>query len=46
MKKYLNKSGNSGVRYYEIGKDYIKVLFVQSDKFYIYNYIKPGKEHV
>lgn len=46
MKKYLNRSGNSGVTYYEIGKDYIKVLFIDMDKTYLYNYIKPGKVHV
>jgi hypothetical protein len=46
MKKYLNRSGKSGVKYYEIGKDYIKVWFIHADKSYLYNYIKPGKEHV
>ena len=46
MKKYHNKAGNSGVTAYEIGKDYIKVWFVGHEDPYIYNYVKPGKEHV
>ena len=46
MKKYLNISGNSGVNYYQIGKDYIRIWFIQTDKSYLYNYTKPGKEHV
>jgi hypothetical protein len=46
MKKYLNKSGKSGVRFYETGKDYIKILFVKESKSYLYNYVKPGKTHV
>jgi hypothetical protein len=45
MKKYLNKSEKSGIEYYVIGSNYIKVWFC-TGKSYLYNYIKPGKEHV
>jgi hypothetical protein len=46
MKRYLNRSGNSGVTYYKIGKDHILVWFIHADKPYLYNYDRPGKEHV
>jgi hypothetical protein len=46
------KSGeeNTGVSHYSSGKDYIILKFMQpttEDKqMYLYNYEKPGKEHV
>ncbi|HVD96947.1 MAG TPA: hypothetical protein VNB90_02005 [Cytophagaceae bacterium] len=46
MKKYPNRSGVSGVRGYETGKDYIRVWFQYALKPYVYNYEKPGKEKV
>ena len=38
-------SSNSGVKAFEIGKGFIIVKF-ESDKIYLYNYLKPGKTHV
>ncbi len=43
MQPYKNLSGSSGVQGYELGDDFIKVWFLNSDKFYVYNYVKPGK---
>ena len=45
MTKYNSKNGHSGVTAYESGIDYIKVRFVD-DEIYLYNYDKPGREHV
>ena len=45
MQKYQNISGNSGVSYFEIGEDYIKVWF-HNAKPYIYNDRRPGRLHV
>ncbi len=46
MQKYLNLGGNSSVAFFEIGNDFIKVLFKNTTSCYLYNYIKPGKVHV
>ena len=45
MKKYKNLAGNSGVSYFEIGKDYIKIRFATGGV-YTYSYQKAGKAHV
>ena len=47
MNQYLNKSGESGIEYYEIGLDYIIVTF-KSGKIrnYLYNYNSAGKDFV
>lgn len=46
MKKYLNTNGDSNVKCYEIGIDYIDVLFYGTDKIYRYSYNSAGKENV
>lgn len=46
MEAYQNKSGISGVVAYELGSDFIKVTFEQNDCVYLYNYKRPGEEHV
>jgi hypothetical protein len=46
MYVYKNTEGNSGVSSYMIGKDYIIIRFVRSDKAYKYSYDKAGEEHV
>jgi hypothetical protein len=46
MEKYLNKSGGSGVNAFEIGDDYINIIFIGSSSVYTYNFIKPGKRMV
>ena len=45
MQKYKSKNESSGVLRYESGLDYIKIEF-HDHKVYLYNYQKPGKEHV
>lgn len=42
MKRYRNKSGDSGVVAYESGADYINIEF-KGGANYAYNYLKPGK---
>jgi hypothetical protein len=42
MHPYQNLSGDSGVVAYEIGKDFIKVEFVDGST-YLYNYSLPGR---
>jgi len=46
MEKYLNLNGDSGVDSYEIGSDFIKVLFLKTSYLYTYSYRKAGKFHV
>ena len=47
MSMYLNKSGKSGIRKYDIGNDYIIVHFKSGNKrHYRYDYSKPGQIHV
>ena len=45
MQHYKNIAGNSGVRAYEIGSDFIKIKFI-SGEVYTYSYAKAGKIHV
>lgn len=45
MKPYKNRSGNSGVKAYESGPGFIKVLFAEGTV-YVYSYVIPGKTHV
>jgi len=46
MKKYLDKTNNSGVESFEITSNSIKVKFKYSDEIYIYSYESAGKIHV
>lgn len=43
--RYKDLSGNSGVRAYEIGGDFIRVWFVDGEG-YEYDARKPGARHV
>lgn len=45
MKPYKNKSGDSGVKAYEAGKDFIKILF-EDDNLYLYTYKSTGKANI
>jgi hypothetical protein len=45
MKRYQNKSGNSGVLAYETGRTFIRIQFVEGAR-YTYTYKSTGKEHV
>ena len=45
LKSYLNLNGNSGIRKYDIGQDWIRLQF-QSPTIYVYDYQRPGKDHV
>jgi len=46
MKKYIDKTNNSGVESFEITSSSIKVKFKYSDEIYIYSYKSAGKTHV
>jgi hypothetical protein len=46
MRPYLNLDGDAGVTHYEIGHDYIDVLFRRSAKVYRYSYARAGQHHV
>lgn len=47
LERYGNRGGDSGVSAYEIGSDYIKVLFKGNSKIYTYSYGgKAGQHHV
>jgi hypothetical protein len=46
VKKYKNKSANSGIISYAIGSDYIAIRFTNRPDTYIYDYSKAGKHHV
>ncbi len=47
MKKYLDKSGNSGISHYRIGEDFIEVMFsTQPGRIYIYSCQLSGEEHI
>ncbi|MEA9415878.1 MULTISPECIES: hypothetical protein [unclassified Flavobacterium] len=47
MEIYTNKNGQSGVKSYEIGADYITVKFNRTAKPYKYSYLgKAGSKHV
>lgn len=45
MEIYKNRGGDSGVYAYEIGEDYIKVMFT-SRKVYSYSYQSAGKDNI
>lgn len=44
--KYKNVDGDSHVDMYEIGRDYISVIFIGSRKIYTYSYSSAGAKHV
>lgn len=46
MQEYKNIGGNSNVKEFWIGTDYIDVRFNGTDKIYRYSYNSAGKEHV
>ena len=46
MIPYRDKSGRSGVSYYEIGPDWIKLMFKTDRHIYLYTYDMPGEEEV
>lgn len=47
MKSYSNRSGKSGVEAYEIGENYIQVVFKDSTvRNYLYTYNSTGKENI
>ena len=45
MQRYKNLGGNSSVRYYETGNDFIRVLF-SDGKTYVYTSQKAGAEKI
>ena len=45
MQKYKNLGGNSSIRYYEAGNDFIRVLF-SDGKTYVYTSQKAGAEKI
>jgi hypothetical protein len=46
MERYRNAGGDSGVYAYEIGADYIAVMFSGTSRTYTYSYRKAGSSHV
>ena len=46
MQAYLNRNGNSNVKCYEIGNNYIDVCFFGTPKTYRYSYASAGRNHV
>ncbi len=45
MERYRNSGGDSGIVSYEIGENYIKVLF-SDQKTYTYTYSSAGQYHI
>ncbi|HAA54780.1 MAG TPA: hypothetical protein DCE42_08475 [Myxococcales bacterium] len=45
MKVYGNRHGESGVKFYEYGEDWIRVAFT-SGQVYEYTHASAGKEHI
>ena len=45
MELYGNLNGNSGVSYYEIGLDFIRVQF-HGPAIYVYDHMRPGRPYV
>ena len=45
MEVYKNYSGNSGITFFDVGKDFIDIIF-RNDFVYKYNNLKPGKQKV
>lgn len=46
MQAYRNINGDSNVKAYEIGSDYIKVMFYGTAKIYQYSYARAGHGNV
>ena len=46
ISKYLNKSGKSGVKAYEILPTAIRVQFIHRSKWYTYSYASAGIVHI
>lgn len=46
MQIYRNNGGSSGVSAFEIGSDYVRVLFKGNGKVYQYSYGRAGRNHV
>lgn len=42
---YANRSGNSGITFYEIGPSFIRIWFKDGEG-YEYDNVKPGPDHV
>lgn len=46
MERYRNWSGTSGIAAYEIGADFIRVMFRDTSRTYTYSYRRAGRIHV
>jgi len=46
MRPYLNLDGEAGVIHFEIGPDFVDVLFRGSSRVYRYSYARAGQIHV
>jgi hypothetical protein len=46
MQMYKNLGGDSNIKCYEIGNDYIDVIFYGTAKTYRYSYASAGRHHV
>jgi hypothetical protein len=45
LERYANLSGDSGVAFYEIGSDYIRIQF-SDGSVYLYNYSSAGSANI
>jgi hypothetical protein len=46
MQPYKNKSGDSGVTHFEIGKKDIRIKFKGQSSVYVYSEARSGKKHI
>lgn len=46
MISYKNLSGDSGVKEYEIGSNFIKIRFIHRKTVFVYDHSHPGSAHV
>jgi hypothetical protein len=46
MKKYLDKSGRSGIKSYHFTEDHIDILFKGNDHVYRYKISEIGRDHL
>jgi hypothetical protein len=46
MARYKNHTGRSNITSYNVGKDFIQVSFMGSDKVYKYSHASAGKDHI
>ncbi|CAN5752234.1 hypothetical protein BH11BAC3_BH11BAC3_19720 [soil metagenome] len=46
MERYINSGGDSGISWYEIEEDHIRIKFFENSRIYAYSYNRAGAAHV